>query len=1041
MLITQNIPMPINGVSQQPADVRLPTQGDEQINGLSHPVRGLGKRPPTQHIARLQTWSGERPKVHYYDRDGTERYVMIVDGASDRVRVYDLNGRQYPVLTPAAIDKALGGDGTDPEGGVYLYSYLDTGDVEHSDGLEMVTISDTTLILNKTRFVETTTDSIYTVPQPPNRAYVWVRGFNYATTADVFIDDVKVGTYTSDVDLTTDEDTIRTSKVAQTLANGIQGAGFTVVYRNGDSTFAVSKPDGTPFRIEVKDSAGNQYLRTTTHEVKTFTDLPPIAHKDHVVTVLGNIESQADNYYVRFRTIDNVAYGPGVWEESAKPGIATTFNPVSMPIKLTREFDQQDILKYHGIRSTYATDTDRIYFRIAKVDWAPRTAGDDDSNPMPSFVNKRINDIFLYRNRLGFVSEGSVILSASGDLFNFFRESVISVADDDPIDVTSTNPKAVEINYAVPWNEELLLVGLNSQMILRANGALTTRTVEIETVSEFDTEPLCRPARVESNIFIPYRSNEYAGMRMYFANPNTSTRDSFNLTANIPTYITSQLTHLAVSTSENTVVCLPRNNRNILYIYKWLNAGQERLMSSWSKWEFLTCDYADILFTFFIDSRLYLLVRRFDGQHLEYIDLNKENDEYTNFVTLLDRRISSTQARGFFYDTEADETHIVLPYRICETELAKMWAVRRAVDGGNASLVGQGYRPIREYTVSRSDPLINPVEPPAFNDPPIGYDPPILPPPDPVPSCTSCTTGLGGNAREQSLFINLNGNSPFGESRSIRMWASASSLIGSTAGCESYTRYSGNDGGSPNIQVGLRYHCVDTTYLETGSYVWPAGSWRLAINRAGTGDSEYYRRDSIDPVGTWTPVTQLWPDQAGPTTSLTNTYTPILDVINGVTEGIDDERENTEADIDSQYYSVVVFKGQLTASAFALLPLWLGTEYTFTYTFSPFHLRTEQSSVTHGDIRVRTFSLLYHNTGAFDLETFGPFRSVSTYRYARTLHVEPVGGVNLSKGEFRCLPSGKHTEVQVRITSPYYLPCWTSGAHWEGLYVPRARGV
>nr|DAL93610.1 MAG TPA: stabilization protein [Caudoviricetes sp.] len=31
--------------------------------------------------------------------------------------------------------------------------------------------------------------------------------------------------------------------------------------------------------------------------------------------------------------------------------------------------------------------------------------GDDDSNPYPSFVGSNINDIFFYRNRLGFISE------------------------------------------------------------------------------------------------------------------------------------------------------------------------------------------------------------------------------------------------------------------------------------------------------------------------------------------------------------------------------------------------------------------------------------------------------------------------------------------------------------------------------------------------------------------------------------------------------------------------------------------------------------
>ena len=40
-LISGTIPSLINGVSQQPATLRMPTQGEVQENGFSHITRGL----------------------------------------------------------------------------------------------------------------------------------------------------------------------------------------------------------------------------------------------------------------------------------------------------------------------------------------------------------------------------------------------------------------------------------------------------------------------------------------------------------------------------------------------------------------------------------------------------------------------------------------------------------------------------------------------------------------------------------------------------------------------------------------------------------------------------------------------------------------------------------------------------------------------------------------------------------------------------------------------------------------------------------------
>ena len=95
-LVSGAIPNLINGVSQQPPSLRLPTQGEIQENGLSSVVRGLEKRPGTQHIAEIDTnFTDSSAFIHTIQRDETEAYVTVMSDQS--LKVYDLIGKYIPV--------------------------------------------------------------------------------------------------------------------------------------------------------------------------------------------------------------------------------------------------------------------------------------------------------------------------------------------------------------------------------------------------------------------------------------------------------------------------------------------------------------------------------------------------------------------------------------------------------------------------------------------------------------------------------------------------------------------------------------------------------------------------------------------------------------------------------------------------------------------------------------------------------------------------------------------------------------------------------
>ena len=85
-LISGTVPSLINGVSQQPATLRMPTQGETQVNGLSHISRGLEKRPCTEHIANVAGVTSSDSNdvfIHTIRRSEDEAYALVVKGGED----------------------------------------------------------------------------------------------------------------------------------------------------------------------------------------------------------------------------------------------------------------------------------------------------------------------------------------------------------------------------------------------------------------------------------------------------------------------------------------------------------------------------------------------------------------------------------------------------------------------------------------------------------------------------------------------------------------------------------------------------------------------------------------------------------------------------------------------------------------------------------------------------------------------------------------------------------------------------------------------
>lgn len=152
---------------------------------------------------------------------------------------------------------------------------------------------------------------------------------------------------------------------------------------------------------------------------------------------------------------------------------------------------------------------------------------------MPSFVGRKISDVFFHRNRLGLVSDENVIMSRTGDYFNFFRGTNTAVLDDDPIDVGVSHTKVSLIRHAVPFAETLLLFSDQTQFQLAKTDILTPNTVSIDQATEYECSLRAKPVGIGRHVYFTVNRGKFTGVKEYYLDAATEVLDAAEITGHV----------------------------------------------------------------------------------------------------------------------------------------------------------------------------------------------------------------------------------------------------------------------------------------------------------------------------------------------------------------------------------------------------------------------------------------------------------------------------------------------------------------------------
>ena len=302
--------------------------------------------------------------------------------------------------------------------------------------------------------------------------------------------------------------------------------------------------------------------------------------------------------------------------------------------------------------------------------WAGRAAGDDNTNPFPSFVGKRIRDIFFFKNRLGILTDSNIIFSEADEYFNFFRTTTQQLLDSAVIDVGLSHTKVAILEHAVPFQEKLMLFSQGSQFVLRGADVLSPKTVAISPVTEYDLSDGIQPVALGNYIYFPFKRKDFEGVYEYFVDNNTETFNAEEITQQVPKYITSDVNRIVGSQSENTIVIGTSKDPKTLFIYKYFWSNKEKVQSAWMKFTF----ERDVRGFDFIDSELHLITADTEGLHLEKLTLEDGiTDTDLDYTLYLDSKVDGsaddivvssynpatkvTRVSGIPYDTTGVEVY------------------------------------------------------------------------------------------------------------------------------------------------------------------------------------------------------------------------------------------------------------------------------------------------------------------------------------------------------------------------------------------------
>ena len=404
----------------------------------------------------------------------------------------------------------------------------------------------------------------------------------------------------------------------------------------------------TPFAVSTPEP---QLMNIITNQANNIGELPTNCRHNYVVKIVNSGDDD-DDFYLKFvqnnaGTANQNYFGEGVWVECPAPDLEIEIDKDTMPIRLIRELPG----------STYPNGR----FICQSIDYIKRDVGDDNTNPVPSFIGSAIQKMLFFRNRLVVLSRNNVITSKTNDFFNFFSTSAMTETSSDPIDLQASSTFPTTIFDGIEVNAGLLLFSSNQQFMFTTDSdALTPTTAKINYLASYNFNPKTVPFSmgVTSGFINSTGKNsrifEMADVKR--EGEPTVLEQSKLVSKKLPIDLT-----IPTTSRENSLLLLGAKDYSEVWAFRYYSNGEKRVQAAWFRWS-LT---GDLVHHVILDDVYYLVVKNGTEYILESIDVKKQDDTKVigeeSYPIHLDRHTQIAALSSSAYSASTKKTTFARP--------------------------------------------------------------------------------------------------------------------------------------------------------------------------------------------------------------------------------------------------------------------------------------------------------------------------------------------------------------------------------------------
>lgn len=606
----------LQGVSGKPPHRRRPGQTSEQVNMLSDPVGGLVRRRGTRFAARLPialspTLREELQDMDVFDftQDGREYALLYrrkasTSGSASFAFLYDKTGESFIPITyenSSWVDTLVSGGASSLAAiGAYVYIagnttipaesstnlWQEAGNLHRLAAWIRVGKFNTVYTVTLHRADGTTTQVTYKSVTASYPGVLDTSDIPFyesdGTTADPayqkHVND-RVNEYNSAVNewIVSSAEETRPEYIAEKLSDLLVDVGVASTYLKG----GILIDDSEYVDITVDDEGDGTTFYAAGQEITDATYAVKYHFHGKIIRVRPSGAGADEAYYLRaeLESGETSGFGSVDWFEAA--GVSSTVTDFVSQMYIHAG---QAYIARNGAGLTSLAPTSGGH-----PAYAPRVVGDGLTSPIPWFIGKVITMLSVFQDRLIVGADNYVNASRSGDYLNFWRGSVVTIADDDPVEVFAFGSEGDVLRHAVLYNGNMIAFGDRQQYGISGDSLLSPKSPLIRAVSANKDSTDAKAVTSGNFIFYPQYGTEGTSlhqMRVGALNGQQTVTDE--LSEELDEWLTGVPLQIAAITAPNYIMYRTSGQMSTFYLYRYednKNNGQ-RTLASWQQFEY-----------------------------------------------------------------------------------------------------------------------------------------------------------------------------------------------------------------------------------------------------------------------------------------------------------------------------------------------------------------------------------------------------------------------------------------------------------------------